>query len=245
MNEEVQINDKKNSQIIIKGINNELLIIIPEDVNWNDVINQLTNKLESNKNFWIGASTSIKLGKRKLDETQINRLHDMLIKRYHLILNYIYSQDNDTRIFAEKNNIKVGKLNPLLKNLNTNPKVNEIIENNVLGNALYIKQTVRSGQTIRFDGNVIVYGDTNPGSEIIATGDIVVLGSLKGMAHAGAKGDEKCQIIALNLKPTQLRISSYIGRPPDEVRTYISHVPEYAWVNNGEIHIGQLKLKNK
>lgn len=244
MSEEVEINEKKNSEILIKGVNNELLIIIPEDETWNDIITQLTNKLESNKNFWIGASVSIELGKRKLDETQINRLHDMLIKRHHLILNCIYAQDDETRTFAEKNNIKVGKFNPLSRNVNTNPKVNEIIENNVLGNALYIKQTVRSGQTIRFDGNIIIYGDTNPGSEVIATGDIIVLGSLKGLAHAGAKGDEKSQIMALSLRPTQLRISSYIGRPPDDARSSNS-IPEYAWVNNGEIHIGQLKLKSK
>lgn len=244
MNEEVEINDKKNYEIVIKGVNNELLIIFPEEVSWNDLITQLTNKLEGNKNFWIGASVSIELGKRKLDETQINRLHDMLIKRHHLILNTIYSQDDETRNFAEKNNIKVGKFNPLVKNVNTNPKVNEILETNVLGNALYIKQTVRSGQIIRFDGNIIIYGDTNPGSEIIATGDIVVIGSLKGLAHAGAKGDDKAQIIALNLKPTQLRISSYIGRPPDDVKSS-SNIPEYAWVNNEEIHIGQLKVKNK
>ncbi|GIW23410.1 MAG: putative septum site-determining protein MinC [Candidatus Sericytochromatia bacterium] len=243
MNEDILINEKKNSEIVIKGVNNDLLIIFPEDISWNDIVSQLTNKLEENKNFWIGASVSIDLGKRKLDETQINRLHDMLIKRHHLILNTIYTQDDETKNFAKKINIKVGKFNPLVKNINTNPKVNEILENNILGNALYIKQTVRSGQIIRFDGNIIIYGDTNPGSEIIATGDIVVIGSLKGLAHAGAKGDDKAQIIAINLKPTQLRISSYIGRPPDDVRN--SNTPEYAWVSNGEIHISSLKLKNK
>ncbi|MEM4398063.1 MAG: septum site-determining protein MinC, partial [Candidatus Woesearchaeota archaeon] len=178
MNEDILINEKKNSEIVIKGVNNDLLIIFPEDISWNDIVSQLTNKLEENKNFWIGASVSIDLGKRKLDETQINRLHDMLIKRHHLILNTIYTQDDETKNFAKKINIKVGKFNPLVKNINTNPKVNEILENNILGNALYIKQTVRSGQIIRFDGNIIIYGDTNPGSEIIATGDIVVIGSL-------------------------------------------------------------------
>jgi septum site-determining protein MinC len=61
---------------------------------------------------------------------------------------------------------------------------------------------------------MIVLGDVNPGAEVIATGDIIVLGVLRGVAHAGALGDASSVIIALNLVPTQLRIGHFITRPP-------------------------------
>ena len=79
------------------------------------------------------------------------------------------------------------------------------------------KQTVRSGQVINYDGNVVVIGDCHPGSEIIATGDITVWGVLGGIAHAGAKGNKKARIRALNLNAIQLRIAQYYARRPDSI----------------------------
>ena len=78
-----------------------------------------------------------------------------------------------------------------------------------------VQRTLRSGQNINYDGNVVVVGDVNPGAEIIASGHVLVLGSLRGLVHAGATGDEKASVTALFLNPTQLRIASHITRPPD------------------------------
>ena len=108
-------------------------------------------------------------------------------------------------------------------------------------NALYLRQTVRSGQSIRHDGTIVLCGDVNPGAEVIATGDIVVFGTLRGVAHAGAAGDEDCQIIAINLRPTQIRIAGYIARSPDTAAPPLSKYPEVARVQNSEIHIIPLR----
>ncbi len=93
-----------------------------------------------------------------------------------------------------------------------------IVKNNFLPKieeVRFIRHTLRSGQVERFlEGNMIILGDVNPGAEVIATGDIIVLGVLRGVAHAGALGDTSSVIIALNLVPTQLRIGHYITRPP-------------------------------
>lgn len=77
------------------------------------------------------------------------------------------------------------------------------------------RRTLRSGQQIAFDGNVVVLGDVNPGAEIIAGGDIIVMGALRGLAHAGAKGRSDAVVVALELQPTQLRIGHRLGRPPE------------------------------
>ena len=80
---------------------------------------------------------------------------------------------------------------------------------------LLVKRTLRSGQRIRYGGNVVVLGDVNPGAEVIAAGDIVVLGTLRGVAHAGATGSTAAIVAAFRLQPTQIRVGQVIGRPPD------------------------------
>ncbi|HHY41878.1 MAG TPA: septum site-determining protein MinC [Thermoanaerobacterales bacterium] len=81
---------------------------------------------------------------------------------------------------------------------------------------LLLKRTVRSGQKISYKGTVVILGDANPGSEIVATGDILVMGTLRGMAHAGAAGDTSAIVAAFRLQPTQLRIADVISRPPED-----------------------------
>ena len=83
--------------------------------------------------------------------------------------------------------------------------------------ALMVKNTCRSGEVIRYSGDVVVFGDVNPGAEIVADGDIIVLGTLRGMAHAGADGNLKSTIFALNLEAHRLQIGPYDGEAPRRV----------------------------
>ncbi len=76
--------------------------------------------------------------------------------------------------------------------------------------------TVRSGHAVWHPGTVIVFGDVNPGAEIVAGGSVVVWGTLRGTVHAGAAGEEAAVVCALSLQPTQLRIADQIARSPDE-----------------------------
>lgn len=107
---------------------------------------------------------------------------------------------------------------------------------------LYLQQTLRSGQTMSYDGNIILIGDANPGSEIIAKGDITVWGVLGGIAHAGARGNDFAKIRALKINAIQLRISGFYARRPDSINIPFiqrsnTFTPETARVNNKEIEI--------
>ena len=237
--------NEQENKIVMKGTKDGLLIIFPDGMFWNDLLKQLGEILDKDKSFWIGASTSVDLGSHKLDEIQINRLNEMLIKRYHLLLESVYCKEETSRASAEKIGLKAGKIHPgSPRAAATVEHLGDIVQNsNVsMGNAIYLKQTIRSGQTVKFDGNIVIYGDTNPGSQIIASGDIVVIGSLRGTAHAGAKGDEKSHIMATNLRPTQLRIASYIGLAEND-QNQNSDSPEYACITDGKIYIGNVKNK--
>ena len=80
---------------------------------------------------------------------------------------------------------------------------------------LYHRGTLRGGQALHNLGNIVVIGDVNPGAELVASGDIVVFGALRGVAHAGAQGDRSARVIALELAPTQLRIATAIASGAD------------------------------
>ena len=104
----------------------------------------------------------------------------------------------------------------------------------------YIKQTIRSGQVINYEGNIVIIGDCHPGCEITAFGDITVWGVLSGIAHAGASGNQKAKVRALKMNAIQLRIANCYSRRPDSLNTvYIektnSFTPEEARIVNGEI----------
>jgi septum site-determining protein MinC len=76
---------------------------------------------------------------------------------------------------------------------------------------LYHSGTLRGGQALAYAGNVVIVGDVNPGAEVVAGADIVIFGTLRGVAHAGAQGDTGARVFALELAPTQLRIASRIA----------------------------------
>jgi septum site-determining protein MinC len=114
---------------------------------------------------------------------------------------------------------------------------------------LYLRKTIRSGQSISSDGNIIVIGDVNPGAEIIAKGDITVWGILGGIAHAGSDGNNFTRIRALKLNPVQIRIGDVFARRPDTVNLpYIQksseYIPEEAFAYKGSIVIRKIHDEN-
>ena len=98
--------------------------------------------------------------------------------------------------------------------------------------AVLVRRTLRSGFSLKHAGHVIVIGDVNPGAEIIAGGDVVVWGRLRGMVHAGAEGNEDAVICALDLSPTQLRIAGRIAVTP---KRRGKPQPETANLQNGQV----------
>ena len=85
---------------------------------------------------------------------------------------------------------------------------------------LYINQTLRSGQTVSYEGNILIIGDAHPGSEIVATGDITVWGILGGIAHAGSLGNVTAKVRALKLHAIQLRIERLYARTNDTLNAH-------------------------
>ncbi len=114
---------------------------------------------------------------------------------------------------------------------------------------LYIRRTVRSGQSISSDGNIVIIGDVNPGAEVIAKGDITVWGISAGIVHAGSDGNNFARIRALKLNPVQIRIGEIFARRPDTVNLPFiqktsEYTPEEAFTHRGSIIIKKIHQEN-
>lgn len=114
---------------------------------------------------------------------------------------------------------------------------------------VYIRRTIRSGQSISSDGNIVIVGDVNPGAEIIAKGDVTVWGILAGIVHAGSEGNNFARIRALKLNPVQIRIGEIFARRPDTVNLPFiqktsEYTPEEAFTHKGSIIIKKIHNEN-
>ncbi len=101
--------------------------------------------------------------------------------------------------------------------------------------------TLRSGQNIKSDGHLVIKGDVNPGAEITAAGNVVVLGALKGIVHAGSEGNRDAIVAAMQLNPMQIRIADIITRSPDDMQD--APEPEFAYIKDDRIYIDVLVKK--
>ena len=101
----------------------------------------------------------------------------------------------------------------------------------------FYKGSLRSGQKIEFEGSIVIIGDVNAGAEVLAEDNVVVLGILRGMAHAGAKGNKEAIIAAASIESVQIRIADIVKEiekedSPEETK----EIKTYAYVNeNNEI----------
>jgi septum site-determining protein MinC len=112
--------------------------------------------------------------------------------------------------------------------------------------AVIIKRTLRSGQIVNFPGSVILIGDVNPGAEVVSGHDIVIWGSLKGTACAGASGNPEAAIFALQMAPSQLRIADHLSRSPKENPVLSDGhdlAPEVAHIEGDEIVVERWNLR--
>jgi septum site-determining protein MinC len=106
-----------------------------------------------------------------------------------------------------------------------------------------VSRIIRSGQVLEAPGDLLLVGDVNPGGTVIAGGNIFIMGSLKGVAHAGCFGNEEAVIAASSMNPSQLRISDQINSAPDYVQNNESREMECAYIDeNRQIIVDRLQV---
>lgn len=110
----------------------------------------------------------------------------------------------------------------------------EGVENTKRERLLIVQKHLRSGQRIEHNGDILILGDVNKDAQVVATGNIIVMGKLRGIAIAGALGDESAVVVALEMEPQQIRIGRRVAIMSDEERKSLGY-PEVAKVEDGSI----------
>ncbi len=221
------------NNIIIKGTGDGLLVILGEG-EWDGLVTALGSRLAGPPAFFRGGQVVLQVGERALSQEQLRQV-DGLLQEHGMLLRTVVGSEATTQAAAEALGLHVtASLERRAPSRTAARSDREAMPGVVM------RRTLRSGQAVRHSGHVVVIGDVNPGAEIVATGDVVVWGRLRGMVHAGAHGDESAIVCALQLVPTQLRIGDHIARPPDDAGR--SHVlPELARVQDGRIVVEALR----
>ncbi len=215
--------------ITIKGIREGLLVTIGDSDTWPLTSQGLLTRIDGATDFFKGARLALALGGRALSAADLGRLRDQLSER-NVSLWTVLSDSPLTNNAAQSLGLNIA-LPATTPNQRQAPD-REVNSEEARQAAVYLRRTLRSGRTVRHSGHVIVVGDVNAGAEVVADGDVVVWGHLRGTVHAGAGGDQDAVVCALDLSPTQLRIASFIATSP--ARRGDSR-PEIARIRDGQI----------
>jgi len=190
------------SLVQIKGIRDGLLATF-SDAPWEDQRIALLAQIDERPAFFQGARLAMDVGAQILKVNDLVDLRDHLSER-NVSLWAVISESPTT----EHTSQLLGLATRISKPRPEEKKHAEVVTEDT---ALFINKTLRSGKRVEFPGHVVVMGDVNAGAEIVADGNVIVWGRVRGMIHAGAKGDRSASICALDLSATQLRIADEVS----------------------------------
>lgn len=225
-----------NKLVEFKGSADGIVLQLKPFESFDQILDCIKAKLDKSSQFFTGATI---IGVEGLIGAEVNRyeLYKLLVHTYKLnvmSLDALMKMGNTQNAIEEEAEIEV-----------VEEPVEEVVKEAVKAldyneyDTKIVRQTLRSGMAIKYDGNIVVIGDVNPGAELAAGGHVIVMGKLRGMVHAGKFGNREAYVIASKLLPTQIRISNVIARAP-EGENIEDLKPEIAHLKSGKMSIEEL-----
>lgn len=212
-----------NNSVVIKGNKYGIVVVMDDTVPFDELKENLLDKFKSAAKFFDKANMAVSFEGRKLSPKEERECLDIISENSDL--NIVCVIDNDE--FREKYFKKA---------------VEDKLEELSSHTGQFYKGTLRSGQMLESDSSLIILGDVNPGAKVIAKGNVIILGALKGNVYAGAGGNEDSFVVALFMAPIQIRIGDTIARSNDSARKnkMLSKDAMIAFVEDGNIYIEKL-----
>lgn len=208
-----------NSLVSIRGRKHGIGVKILDNASYEDIKRDMESSFKNAAKMLGDKEVGISFEGMYLTEQQEEELIDIIHQNCNLKIVCIIEQESEKDAPFEKS------------------VTNTLMEFNASMGEFY-KGNVRSGQVLEFKHSVIVLGDVNPGASIISMGNIIILGSLRGTAFAGASGKRNCFIVAMDMHPIQLRIADIFARSAD--REDRETIPRIAFVEDENIYIEPL-----
>jgi len=237
--------------IAIKGTRNGLLLTLEPETPFGELLSAISERLAEAPSFFRGASLAVDTSRRTLHLSERTQLETLLA---HYQVSVTSLEQTQTQARPRSHTQEPVQIAPLSEEPEVNPEpappantpsIAPVVislpgeteqtprDPRESNDTLFLRRTVRSGQAIHHPSNVVVLGDVNAGAEIVAGGDIIVWGVLRGMVHAGYPDNEQALVCSLQLAPVQLRIAHLLSRPPEGFETRPR--PEVATIRHGQI----------
>lgn len=212
--------------VILKGKRDRLSVYLDPDVDFFILKEELIKKAKEAEAYIGDSHTAIEFSNREISEEEEDVLLDSIQKHTQIKISYVFS----------KKEAETQEMMPFLGALTEE------------GVTKFYKGTLRSGNNLQFDGNIVVMGDVNPGAYIRAKGNVIVLGHLNGTVFAGTDRESDAFIGALSMNPIQVRIGQFIAKNPnqeilDTNRIKKSTEFEIAYAKDGRIFIENFNKK--
>ncbi len=191
---------------------NEIIIKIFENAEQIDIEKDLKRKLPELKRLYQDEKTPIRVVGKVMKNKEIDRIQE---------------------IIKEKLDVEIEFDMPKTLGLSSIKRTYQ--KEIAVSETTFHRGSLRSGQKLETEGSLVILGDVNRGAEVVASDNIVVLGTLRGLAHAGAKGNKQAIIAAGTLDAVQVRISNIV-KEIDRDEEYV-HRQAYVYVVDDKIEI--------
>jgi septum site-determining protein MinC len=209
------------NSVIIKGNKYGIIVVLSPDVPFDQLKLLVAEKFKESSKFFENAKMAVSFEGRKLTNEEQKDILDIIHENTDMHIVCVIDNDPETEESFRK---------PLEQ------KLMELSNNT----GQFYKGILRSGASLEFETSVIIIGDVNHGARVVSKGNIIVLGSLKGTAFAGATGNTNAFVVALDMSPTQIRIADTIARSPDKPVKEELKEAKIAFLEDGNIYIEPL-----
>ncbi len=200
--------------VMIKSFPNGLSVVLDPDAPFQEIVNETAVKFLASSKFFGDARMIISFEGRELQVEEEKKLVDAICDHSDLTVLCVVGKDEE-------------------KNQEYLKAASKFTQNGDHTDGQFYKGTIRAGQVLETESSVIILGDINPGAQVISAGNIVILGTLYGEAHAGSLGNSACFIVALDMKPSMIRIGEI--ETTDPVRSTLwknKQAPKIAYVED-------------
>nr|WP_308623912.1 septum site-determining protein MinC [uncultured Eisenbergiella sp.] len=197
--------------VIVKSFRNGIALYLDGNMEFEQLLEEVADKFKESKEFFRDATVAVSFEGRDLSFEEEDRLIEAVRVNSHLNITCIVGEDE------EKSRIYGKALEDYRRKREEEESVGQ-----------FYRGTLRKGQILETESSIIVLGDVNPGSSVIAAGDIVVLGSLRGNAYAGGNGRPGHYVAALEMAPQKIKIGDfkYITNEKQRMTRSAGHPPK-------------------
>lgn len=207
--------------VVIKGFKAGIILVLNPDTSYETLKKDIADKFKASAAFFGEAAKAVSFKGRDLTDEQKMEIVDIIQANCSLSILCIMEDDPETEAAFQKT-------------------IEKKLEQDYSNTGQFYKGNLRSGQVLDVETSIIIIGDIKPGAKVISKGNVIILGSLKGNVYAGAAGNTNAFVVALDMRPVQIRIADTIARAPDNPEKTPGNQTKIAFLDNGNIYIEPL-----